>query len=297
MNSLKKKAEFYLDTLCKKMGNRAVGSKGNRDATVFFRDELQNFNWKTDVSELEVIDWKIDGASLVCEDSNFEVLSSPYSLGCDIEGQLIGASNINQLEMIDAKSKIIFLYGDIAREQLMPKNFIFYNPEEHQKIVSTLEKSGAKAIICATGRNSELAGGSYPFPLIEDGDFDIPSVYMTDTEGEKLIVNIGKTVSLKSYCNRVEEKAYNVVASSGNDGEKKIVITAHIDAKKGSPGALDNASGVIVLLLLADLLKDYRSKYQIEIVAFNGEDYYAVPGQMDYIKKNEDKFDNIFQED
>lgn len=28
----------------------------------------------------------------------------------------------------------------------------------------------------------------------------------------------------------------------------------------------------------------------IEIVALNGEDYYAVPGQMSYIKANREKF-------
>ncbi|MEZ4997668.1 MAG: hypothetical protein R2758_09480 [Bacteroidales bacterium] len=38
-------------------------------------------------------------------------------------------------------------------------------------------------MIGATGRSSALAGGVYPFPLIEDGDFDIPSVY--DRRGGK----------------------------------------------------------------------------------------------------------------
>jgi hypothetical protein len=32
---------------------------------------------------------------------------------------------------------------------------------------------------------------------------------------------------------------------------------------------------------------------QIEIVAFNGEDYYAVPGQMKYIKENQNNFNSI----
>ncbi|MBK9392004.1 MAG: M28 family peptidase [Bacteroidetes bacterium] len=32
-----------------------------------------------------------------------------------------------------------------------------------------------------------------------------------------------------------------------------MVVTAHIDAKKGTPGAIDNATGVIVLLLLSEL--------------------------------------------
>jgi aminopeptidase YwaD len=72
-----------------------------------------------------------------------------------------------------------------------------------------------------------------------------------------------------------------------------MVVTAHIDAKKGTPGAIDNATGVVVLLLLAKLLEDYAGDRQIEIVALNGEDYYAAPGQMLYLRKNQDRFHEI----
>ena len=50
------------------------------------------------------------------------------------------------------------------------------------------------AIIAATGRDPGLAGGVYPFPLIEDGDFDIPSVYMKDVEGDRLADYAGQEV-------------------------------------------------------------------------------------------------------
>ena len=38
-----------------------------------------------------------------------------------------------------------------------------------------------------------------------------------------------------------------------------------------------------LLLLLAEMLQDYRGKLGIEIVAFNGEDYYSAGEQMDYL--------------
>jgi aminopeptidase YwaD len=187
----------------------------------------------------------------------------------------------------------MLLHGEIAREQLMPKNFVFYNPEEHQRIISLLERGEPKAVLCATGRNASLAGGVYPFPLIEDGDFDIPSVYMTEEEGKRLLPYVGRTIALKSSSRRVPGNGCNVVARKGNPSGNRIVITAHIDAKKGTPGAIDNASGVVVLLLLAELLKDYAGDMLLEIVALNGEDYYAVPGQMRYIQDYQDRFDEI----
>jgi aminopeptidase YwaD len=187
----------------------------------------------------------------------------------------------------------LLLYGDIAKEQLMPKNFVFYNPEEHQNIIALLEQKRPAAIISATGRNTALAGGVYPFPMIEDGDFDIPSVYMTEEEGKKLLSCIGKSAILESRSTRIPAKAYNVIARKGKEMAKRIVITAHIDAKKCTPGAIDNATGVVILLLLAEQLKDYDGDRLLEIVAFNGEDYFAAPGQMDYIRKNQEHFKNI----
>jgi aminopeptidase YwaD len=292
-NLLMKKCKEYLKTLCVDISERCVGSNGNRQATYFFEKELSLRDWETEMAEFEAIDWVENGAILKSDEEYFDALVSPYSLGFRGEAELISASTIEELSKINAKNKIIFLSGEIAREQLMPKNFVFYNPEEHQRIISILEKSGAKAIISATGRNAALAGGVYPFPLIEDGDFDIPSVYMTEEAGLKLIPKIGKIVFLESLSKRIPGIGYNVIGKKGSNNSPKIVVTAHIDAKKGTPGAIDNATGVIVLLLLSDLLKDYNGDKLIEIVAFNGEDYYAVPGQMNYISRNKNNFNKI----
>jgi aminopeptidase YwaD len=282
-----------MKTLCEEIGERSVGSHGNRMATDFFQEELSSLGWKTSLSEFDAMDWKEEGARLSAGDKKFNVIPSPYSNACDVTAPLVSAGNLEELQKLEAGGKIILLHGDLAREQLMPKNFVFYNPEHHRKTVALLESSGASALICATGKNPELAGGVYPFPLIEDGDFDVPSVYMTEEEGNDLLTHSGREVTLVSKTERIPAKGYNVAGSTGRSGAERIVLTAHIDAKKGTPGAIDNATGVTVLLLIADLLKDYGGGRQIDIVAFNGEDYYSAPGQMTYIAENQGQFENI----
>lgn len=291
--NLLQKCESYLKKLCIEIPGRAVGTEGNRMATKFFRDELGNLGWNMDILEFEAMDWDNGGATLHCDEQYFDVFVSPYSLGCSITAELVSAENIEQLEKIDCNGKILLVLGELTKEQLIPKNFVFYNPEEHQRIVARLERCGASAIVCATGHNGALAGGAYPFPLIEDGDFNVPSVYMKDVDGVRLKEFVGRKVSLHSDSNRLFGKGYNVAGKKGDCGSGKIVISAHIDAKKESPGAIDNATGITVILLLAELLKDYHGKYGIELVAFNGEDYYAVPGQMMYINANQYTFNDI----
>jgi len=292
-NMLFEKTVIHMEKLCRSITDRSVGSEGNRQATGYFEEVLSATGWTTISQEFTAMDWEDGGARLEIDDHNFQVRVSPYSLGCTETAELASASNLSELEGGYFEGKILLLRGEIAREQLMPKNFIFYNPEEHQRIVSLLEQSKAKALIAATGRNPALAGGLYPFPLIEDGDFDIPSVYMTEEEGRRLLPHVGKRVTLQSASKRIPGRGCNIMGKKGADQPERIVVTAHIDAKKGTPGATDNATGVTVLLLLAELLNDYSGNTQIELVAFNGEDYYAVPGQMQYISENRHRFEEI----
>ena len=291
--TLTDKAQTYLQVLCSEIPSRRVGSEGNRQATDYAKKILEEYRWQTEETELSVMDWITAGATLNCGEQMFEVFSSHYSLGCSVQGELMAIDTVSKLEKAEIKDKIVLLYGKIASEQIAPKNFPFWNPEEHQHIIAILEHKMPKALLCATERNSATAGGVYPFPLFEDGDFDIPSVYMKDTEGEKLLTCIGKTVTLESRAKRIPETAFNIIGRNSAESINRIAITAHIDAKIGTPGAIDNGTGVAVILLLAELIKDKSFKYPVELVLFNGEDYYAATGQIKYIEQNAGKFNDI----
>ena len=285
---LSKKAETYLQRLCLEIPHRRVGSKGNRAATAFFAQTVASFGFEVECSEFNCLDWTHGEAKLVSDSESFEAFISPYSLGCRLTAPLAVVSTVDELEMVEAVGKVLLLRGEIAKEQLMPKNFTFFNPEQHQKIVHLLESKGPAAIITATSRNPELAGGMYPFPLIEDGDFDIPSVYVTDKEWERLAEQAGMEISLEIEAERIPARGCNVIARKGTDWGRRIVLCAHIDTKEDTPGALDNATGIAVLLLLAEQLQDYAGELGIEIVALNGEDDYSAAGQLQYLRDNAD---------
>jgi aminopeptidase YwaD len=200
---------------------------------------------------------------------------------------------MDELAAIEADGRLLLLRGELAAEQLTPKNYPFYQVEAHQDIIRLLEEKRPAAILTATGRNPALAGAVYPFPLIEDGDFDIPSVYLTDVEGDRLARRAGQTAALHSRAARSPARGGNVIARMGTDPARRVVVMAHIDAKAGTPGALDNATGVAILLLLAELLRDYRGSLTVEIAAINGEDYYSAAGEMAYLAQNDGRLDEI----
>ena len=290
---LVEKAEMYLQKLCIDIPSRRVGSKGNRAATGFFADTVESFGFQVDTPTFRCMDWAEEGAQLTADTASFDALVSPYSLGCHVRAPLTAISTVDELERADVAGEILLLHGDIASEPFMPKNFPFYNPAEHRKIIALLEKKQPEAIVAATSRNPEMAGAVYPFPLFEDGDFDIPSVYMTQEEGERLVNHAGERVRLEIRAHRRPAEGVNVIARKGRNPQRRVVVFAHIDAKDGTPGAVDNATGTIVLLLLAEELTDYQGERGLEIVALNGEDYYSSPGQQLYLSRNEGKFEEI----
>ena len=98
-------------------------------------------------------------------------------------------------------------------------------------------------------------------------------------EGRFLAAFAGQAVSLEIRAQRIPATGCNVIAHKGARQDGRIVVFAHIDARMGTPGAGDNASGTIVLLLLAELLADYIGEMGIELVAMNGEDYFSNPGE------------------
>jgi aminopeptidase YwaD len=159
-------------------------------------------------------------------------------------------------------------------------------------------------VVCITGRCPELAGGQSPFPLIEDGDFELPSVYLTEEEGARLLARRsgrdarGSILRLSLDSRRIPSRGCNVVARRPGAGSQRAVVFAHIDAKPGTPGALDNGTGVAVLLVLADRLAARRRPgtaggLGVELVALNGEDHYSAAGQMLYLQANAGRFSEI----
>jgi aminopeptidase YwaD len=84
-----------------------------------------------------------------------------------------------------------------------------------------------------------------------------------------------------------------VIARKPGRSSRRVVLTAHIDSKDNTPGAVDNATGVAILLLLTELLQEFVGDIGIEIVAINGEDYYSAIGEVKYLEFNKNDMDEI----
>ena len=279
--------EKTLKELCVNIGERPLGSSNNQRAQAYIGSLFQKHGYEVEYQGFDCMDWKGHDISLRIGEQSVPTVISPYSLHCDVKAESVSVGSIAELEACDIKGKVAVLHGELTREAIMPKNFKFWNPEEHQRIVHLLESKRPAALVTISF-NEELAT-----PIFEDGDFDIPTAVVSKKNGELLLRSPG-TIFLKIVGERCPSRGANVIARKlGKAGGKKIVFSAHMDTKPGTPGALDNASGIASLLTLSLLLESRQFDFGLEFVAFNGEDYYSNAGEIAYLEGYQHEFQNI----
>ncbi|WP_299407470.1 M28 family peptidase [Acaryochloris sp. IP29b_bin.148] len=83
--------------------------------------------------------------------------------------------------------------------------------------------------------------------------------------------------TLKKYANSIHENL--ILSLPGTQPLPPILIGAHFDTVPGSPGADDNASGLVVLLELARYFYHHPARYPLQIIAFDLEEYGCLGSQ------------------
>jgi aminopeptidase YwaD len=272
-------AARHLEHLCVEVSERNLGTDGNRAATDYVAAQFRANDLRVECQAFPCLAWEPLEETLRVGDQTFSVHAGPYSLPCIGSGPLRVVRSLEQLKG-DLRGTLLLLCGELVRGQLIPKNYPFYSDPEQLRLIELLESSGALAVLAATGKNPMTTAAQSPFPLIEDGAFTLPSAYMSESEGARLAACDGHPATLHLRVRRESSSGCNVLGQVGTT-PVRYVICAHVDAKRGSPGAIDNASGTVVLLLLSELLRDCNG---IELVAFNGEDDYSAAGEITYVK-------------
>ena len=178
-DAIASKMDIWLRQLCADAMGRSVGTAANREASELFIRLATEAKARMSREEFGCLDYDPGQVFLSCGNQSFEACASPFSKGCQTIAVLEAASSLEELQKLDLKGKILLLHSAIAASQIMPKNFVFYNPDEHRTLVRLLESSGVSAVISASPRQPELNGALYPTPMFEDGDLSFASAYMS----------------------------------------------------------------------------------------------------------------------
>jgi aminopeptidase YwaD len=283
----------HIERLCRP-GDRAPGTDRNRDATAYVGEVLGSFGLDVDELPLEVPEWRSGRAVITAGTTEIELHPGPYSPAAEGTGRLIVVHDADDLAAVDEPGGVLLLRDAIAESQLTPRNYPFYANPDHAAILDALEAASPTAVVAATGTHPPTCNAMSPFPLIEEVEFAAPHAYTSVDNGQRLTTNAGEIVSITIDSEVRPSTGTQPIARLQGSDAGRIVVCAHVDTKPGTPGALDNASGVAVLLAVAELLAATALPAPfptIELVPFNGEDHVQAPGEIAYLAATGDPGD------
>lgn len=281
-----------LDALCLTHPDRHVGGEGSKAANELFARDSIGAGARVERISFDCVDWEYTDAWLRFDAIDIPLHVGPYSPPFNGVERLIPVSTVEELEVLTPGGGILLLHGPIAAEQLTPRKYPFYQMEQHARIYAALDAAAPAAVIAATDR-TPMAAALHPFPLFEDADAGFPSAYVLNTAGKALLDHAGEDVELEIQSRQVPATGEQLVASFGPASAGRIAVAAHIDSRHGTPGALDNATGVCVLLALADLFGDTPPPVEVQLLPFNGEDNFAAYGEIAYLSRYGDSLPTI----
>jgi len=270
-----------LEKIISNIGSRPVGAKTNNELIEWLQEQARHLGYESILLPFECKVWETEKSSLTIHGETYTIFPSPFSRSFHGNAELCNVACLDELKNKDYQKKILILCGDLTKEPLMPTDFPFYYPKEHKVIVDHLQASEPAAILALTGKHPMC--GLDPFPLFEDGNFSIPTAFLSNAHAEKILK--GDDGYIEIHSRSVKAESQQIIMRKNSDNQEKIIVCAHMDTKYDTPGALDNGSGLAVMLEMMHMLKDKDLSDTIDFVPFNSEEYYGVNGQLLYLEQ------------
>jgi Zn-dependent M28 family amino/carboxypeptidase len=276
-------------------GNRAAGSDGYAASTDYVRGQLEAAGYSVSTHDFTISQdtWNSDpqvsaeGLDALNYGTDFLIFgnTAPGSVTASIaeidtlipppDGAGSSTSGCEASDFAD------FVVGQIALIQRGSCTF--------QTKVSRATAAGASAVLIFNegqpGRQ-DLFGGT----LDAEVDNTIPAYSMSYGAGVALAALASDTmVTVLADFGRVEVPTQNLIAETGGDANRSVVVGAHLDSVAAGPGINDNGSGVALILEMAIQMAavEVEPLNQVRFVFWGGEEL-GLLGSMDYVFSMED---------
>ena len=283
--NLEVELERHLKRLCVEIGPRPIGSPGDHAAANYIQEVFRAAGLVVEIQEFECPAWEHLGTHLALDGEHVDTAANAFSPPCDVSAPGVAVGTVAELEAADLDGRIGILYGDLTKVPLSPKSW-FLKSEREDHIIRLLEEKTPAALITVQPRVGDLER------VIVDWEFLIPSATVPARVGLALLQRRAPRLNLRIQSRVASGHTCNVVARKGGDGQPRIVLCAHYDTTIDTPGALDNAAGVAVLLALAQILNQSNLRYSLEWIAFSGHEYLPL-GDDEYLRRCGDQLDGI----
>ena len=281
-----------LEVLCDRYGARWPGTPEDIGSVKFMVDKLKEYGLEDAYYEpFKIPGWERGPAKLEVTSPiqmEFDVISLPFSIGGEIEAKLVdlgpGPLDIYEKRKDEVDGNVVMCSS--ARPLGMTRSL--HRSEKFNRSVL----AGAKGWIFMNHYPAygPPTGGVSPI---------IPSVGLAYEDGtfiQRLLKREGEvTIKITTTDKNMEVTTHNIIGDvDGTSGDKEHVVTgSHYDGHDISQGAVDPASGAVVVMEMArvvNMVKD-KLKRRIRFMCFGAEEI-GLFGSYAYTAMHEDELDD-----
>ena len=238
----------YLEHLAVQIGSRPLGSKHNQMAAEFISSSFKTSGLQTELEEFHCPLWESSETRLELDGKRYVAAANTFAPPCDVAAHGVAVGTIAELEKVELTGRIAVLYGDLTAGSGLSVRTAYYFPERDRLVFKLLEEKHPAAVITIHSHP-----GSFQ-RLINDWQFPIPSATIPAEVGLQVLRQIGQPMRLRIESQQCPGNFGNVVGKKPGSRRERIVLCAHFDSITDAPGAIDNGSGVAVMLALAHVL-------------------------------------------
>ncbi len=232
------RAFAHVEALAVDIGSRPAGSKAERRAAVYLRDQLRGFGYEAELQPFSYDVFADAGSSL-------EVIS-PQPLSPAVYAFELSVSGVAEGQLVDAGigRPQDFPADSAGKIALMGKGVLSFSDK-----VDNAEAAGAAGVIVYNDEPG-LFSGNLARPSA------IPVLAISQEDGQALLATVGAgpvSARLEVRTESGSRDSQNVVARP-QEGECRLVAGGHYDSVPAGPGANDNASGTATVVEMARVL-------------------------------------------
>ena len=280
MNDTEAKTIELLEHLSVQIGSRPLGSKRNQVAAEFIQSTFAASGLETELEEFSCPLWDNSETRLELDGKRYVAAANIFAPSCDVAARGVAIGTVAELETAELSGHIAILYGDLTAGTGFSTRAAYYFPERDRQVFKLLEEKNPAAVITIHSHTGSLQR------LISDWEFHIPSATVPAEVGLILLRQIDQPLRLRIESRQSPSHFSNIVANKPGARRERIVLCAHFDSIADAPGAIDNGSGVAVMLALAGALAQGDLSLGLEFIALNGEENGGV-GSAEYLRRHD----------
>ena len=286
-NNLRAHVTFLSDTI----GNRYPGSDGDLAVRDYISRHFAKYGMKHMTHNFDIVEY-VWGSGALRLHKDRTVTDFRFGTDFSVDGR--GSADTLQAEYVVIGSclpdSLRLHLKDKAVVQLFQRNK--KNATEGLMTIFDIKQAGARALIYCMPPEVEISirrqkGTRNPqphqIPILHISHNQLteflPKEVIDSIAGKIYIAPSSNQIMIATQHHEQRLKAANLIGIKKGTGNKHIIIGAHYDTCAPDPktgesrrGANDNASGVAMLLNLAECLHDISTQHNIIFVAFGGEE-------------------------